>query len=288
MWSDRAVRPTAHYLSEELVGGVVYNLGRWNGGGALRFAVFSDIHSNLEGLQVVLDEAERLEVDALLCCGDIVGYNADPNACVELVRSRDVRCIQGNHERGLRELDEGLEPNMNPVAMEALLFTSETLSGDNRDWLLSLPEELAVEDSFYLFHGSPADPDEYIFDSFEAAYAFKSLAFEHAPPANLFCFIGHTHVCAAYVFDPTNHRVADAAVGNGDRYGIKPGVHFMFNVGSCGQYRGGIPISTMCVIDNEKMTIEFRFLQYDVESTQKKILAAGLPPFLAQRLGMGQ
>jgi len=270
------------------VGGVVYNLGRWNGGGALRFAVFSDIHSNLEGLQVVLEEAERLEVDALLCCGDIVGYNADPNDCVELVRSKGVRCIQGNHERGLRELDEGVEPNMNPVAMEALLFTSETLNGDNRSWLLSLPEELLVEDSFYLFHGSPADPDEYIFDPFEAAYAFKSLAFDHDPPANLFCFIGHTHICAAYVFDPDNHRVADAAVGNGDRYGMKSGVHFMFNAGSCGQYRGGIPIASMCIVDNEKLTIEFRFLEYDVEATQKKILAAGLPPFLAQRLGVGQ
>jgi len=254
----------------------------------VRFAVFSDIHSNLEGLQVVLDEAERLGAEALLCCGDIVGYNADPNACVELVRSKGVRCIQGNHERGLRDLDGGLEPNMNPVAMEALLFTSETLSSDNRDWLLSLPEELAVEDSFYLFHGSPADPDEYIFDPFEAAYAFKSLAFEHALPANLLCFIGHTHVCAAYVFDPENHRVGEKAVVSGDRFSIKPGAHYMFNSGSCGQYRGGLPLATMCIMDTTGMTVEFRLLRYDVAVTQAKIIAAGLPPFLAQRLAMGQ
>ncbi|MDD5666967.1 MAG: metallophosphoesterase family protein, partial [Actinomycetota bacterium] len=156
----------------------------------MRFAVFSDIHSNLEGLQAVLEEAERRGVDALLCCGDIVGYGADPNACVGLVRETGARCIQGNHERGLRELDEGLEPNMNPVAMEALHFTRAALGDDHREWLLSLPEELAVEDSLYLFHGSPADPDEYVFDSFDAAYALKALAFEYPPPANFLCFIG--------------------------------------------------------------------------------------------------
>ena len=254
----------------------------------MKFAIFSDIHSNLEGLQAVMDEAERLEVDAFLCCGDIVGYNADPNACVELVRSKNVRCIQGNHERGLRELDEGLEPNMNPVAMQALLFTSETLSSDNRGWLLALPEELAVDDSFYLFHGSPGAPDEYIFDSFEAAYAFKSLVFDYAPPANMLCFIGHTHICAAYFFDQENHRVGEKNVSGSDRFALKPGAHFMFNAGSCGQYRGGIPVATMCVMDTDEMTLEFRFLQYDVAATQAKIVAAGLPDLLAQRLAVGQ
>jgi predicted phosphodiesterase len=254
----------------------------------LRFAIFSDIHSNLEGLQVVLEEAERLEADVLLCCGDIIGYNADPNACVELVRAKGVRCIQGNHERGLRELDEDLEPNMNPIAMEALLYTSETLSEDNRGWLLSLPDEMAVEDAFYLFHGSPADPDDYIFDAFEAAYAFKSLASEHPSPANLVCFIGHTHICAAYMFDAENHRVGERATGNGDRFLLKPGAHYMFNAGSCGQYRGGLPIATLILMDSDAMTAEFHFLRYDVATTQSKILASGLPALLAQRLGMGQ
>ncbi len=250
--------------------------------------MLSDIHSNLEGLRAALDEAERLGVDGILCCGDVIGYNADPDACVDLVREKGVRCIQGNHERGLRELDEGIVPNMNPAAMEALHFTSGALSADNRNWLLSLPEELAVEDSFYLFHGSPADPDEYIFDPFEAAYAFKSLAFDYGPPANLMCIIGHTHVCAAYVFDPENHRVGDMGVGNGDRFAVKPGAHYMFNAGSCGQYRGGIPIATMCMADTDAMAVEFRFLRYDIAASQAKIIAAGLPRLLAERLGVGQ
>ncbi len=254
----------------------------------MRFVVFSDIHSNLEGLQAVLGEAERVGFDALLCCGDIIGYGADPNECVELVRDKGVRCIRGNHERGLQELDEGIEPNMNPMAMEALQFTSEALTKDNRDWLLSLPDELAIEDSFYLFHGSPADPDEYIFEAFEAAYAFKSLAFEYAPPANAFCFIGHTHVCAAYIFDPENRQVADRNALDGDRFAVKSGRHYIFNTGSCGQYRGGIPAATMVTLENDEKILEYSFLEYDYAISQRKILDAGLPPFLAERLGMGQ
>ena len=254
----------------------------------MRYVIISDIHSNLEGLEAVLGEAEKTGYDALLCCGDIVGYNANPNECVDLMLEKEVRCIRGNHERGLQELDEGIEPNMNPVAMDALLFTDKTLTKSNRDWLLSLPDELVVEDSFYLFHGSPADPDEYIFDTFEAAYAFKSLAFEHAAPANTFCFIGHTHVCAAYIFDPDNRKVAERQVLDGDRFAVKPGRHYIFNTGSCGQYRGGAPVATMVTLDNDEMLLEYTFLAYDYETSQQKIRDAGLPPFLAQRLAMGQ
>lgn len=254
----------------------------------MRFAVFSDIHSNLEGLQAVLSEAERLGMDGLLCCGDVVGYNADPVACVELVREKGIRCIRGNHERGLQDLDEGRTPNMNPLAMEALLFTREALPAEHKEWLLSLPDQLTVEDSFFLFHGSPADPDEYIFDPFEAAYAFKALVHDHPPPANFLCFIGHTHICAAYAFDAQEKRVQNKAVGSGDRFRLKPGAHYMFNVGSCGQYRGGLPVATMTVLDLKEMTLEFRFLSYDYAETQRKVLAAGLPPLLAQRLGLGR
>jgi predicted phosphodiesterase len=254
----------------------------------LRYAVFSDIHSNLEGLEAVLAEADRCEADTLLCCGDIVGYNADPAACVDLVRQRGARCIRGNHERGLVDLESGRTPNMNPLAMEALLYTAEALDDERRRWLVSLPDILKVDDCFYLFHGSPADPDEYIFDPFEAAYAFKSLLSDYPPPANFLCFIGHTHVCAAYSFDPERRKVEELGTRPGKKVNILPGSHYMFNVGSCGQYRGGMPIATLAVLDLDEMWVEFRFLDYDFRRTQEKVLAAGLPVPLALRLGMGQ
>lgn len=226
--------------------------------------------------------------DSLLCCGDIVGYNADPEACVDLVREKGVRCIQGNHERGLQELAQGLEPDMNPLAMEALLYTSEALGDDCRAWLLSLPEELTVEGSFCLFHGSPSYPDEYVFGAFEAAYALKALVREYPPCTNSLCFIGHTHVCAAYCFDAESGRVAEKSVGGGDLFTLRPGAHHMFNAGSCGQYRGGVPVATLCLLDDEEMTVEFRFLPYDLSAAQDKIVSAGLPPSLAARLAEGQ
>lgn len=254
----------------------------------MRYAVFSDIHSNLEGLQAVLGEADRLGVDALLCCGDIIGYSADPVTCVDMVRERGVRCIRGNHERGLADLEAGLHPNMNPLALEALRFTYQKLPQSYREWLVSLPDTLQVNGSFLLFHGSPSHPDEYIFDSFEAAYAFKSLVMEYPAPGNFLCCIGHTHICAAYAFDPESRRVEESAVRDGDRFAIKPGAHYMFNVGSCGQYRGGLPAATFALLDLDEMSIEFRFLPYDFSATQEKILAAGLPYPLARRLGFGQ
>lgn len=254
----------------------------------MRYAVFSDIHSNLEGLQAVLGEVDRIGVDALLCCGDIIGYSADPVPCVETVRERGVRCIRGNHERGLADLESGLPPNMNPLALEALRFTYEALPETHREWLVSLPDTLQVNGSFLLFHGSPSHPDEYIFDSFEAAYAFKSLIMEYPAPGNLLCCIGHTHICAAYAFDPESRRVEGSAVRDGDRFSIKPGAHYMFNVGSCGQYRGGTPAATFALLDLDEMFIEFRFLDYDFTVTQEKIIAAGLPHLLARRLGVGQ
>ncbi|MDI6874820.1 metallophosphoesterase family protein [Candidatus Solincola sp.] len=264
-----------------------YNMNQAKGA-RLRYAIFSDIHSNLEGLEAVLAEAVRCGADRLLCCGDIIGYNADPAACVELVREKGVRCIRGNHERGLVDLEAGRAPNMNPLAREALLFTADVLPEEHGRWLVSLPDVLRVDDCFYLFHGSPSDPDEYIFDPFEAAYAFKSLVSDYQPPANFLCFIGHTHVCAAYAFDPERRMVQELDIQPGGRKDIRPGFHYMFNVGSCGQYRGGIPAATMAVLDLDEMWVEFRFLEYDYRRTQEKVLAAGLPAPLAMRLGMGE
>jgi hypothetical protein len=82
--------------------------------------------------------------------------------------------------------------------------------------------------------------------------------------------------------------VAGKSVRNGDLFAVKPGAHYMFNVGSCGQYRGGIPVATLCLLDGDEMTLQFHFLEYDLQKCQEKIIAAGLPSILAQRLSMGQ
>lgn len=252
------------------------------------YGIFSDPHSNLEGLEVVLEECEKAGAEKLICCGDIVGYNADPVSCVDLVREKGVTCIKGNHERGLQDLESGKLPNMNPYALEAIRFSYEMIGEERRKWLTSLPDQLMVDDIFFVFHGSPRHPDEYIFDLLEAAYALKSLTYDYPPPGNHLCFIGHTHICAAYAFDPEKKRVEGSEVREDTIFHLKPGYHYMFNVGSCGQYRGGKPISSMVLFDSEKMTVSFRMLPYDVERTQRKVIQCGLPPYLALRLGEGR
>lgn len=252
------------------------------------YGIFSDPHSNLEGLRVVLEECERAGAEKLVCCGDIVGYNADPAACVDLVREKNVICIRGNHERGLEDLKNGVLPNMNPYALEAIRYSYDAIGEERRDWLVSLPDLRLVDDIFYVFHGSPSHPDEYIFELVEAAYALKSLVNDYPPPGNHLCFIGHTHVCAAYAFDPDSRKVEGSYVTEDTTFRLKPGYHYMFNVGSCGQYRGGKPVSSVAFFDPEKMTVSFRLLPYEVQKTQRKILENGLPPFLAMRLGEGR
>ncbi len=252
------------------------------------YGIFSDPHSNLEGLEAALEECKRAGAEKLICCGDIVGYNADPDSCVDLVRELGVLCIRGNHERGLQDLEDGKLPPMNPFALEAIRFSFEKIGEKRREWLISLPNQLLVDDIFYVFHGSPRHPDEYIFDIMEAAHALKSMAHDYPPPGNRLCFIGHTHVCAAYAFDPEKMKVEGWEVAEDRTLRLKPGHHYMFNVGSCGQYRGGKPVSSVVFFDSERMTVSFRLLSYDVEKTQRKVLQSGLPPYLALRLGEGR
>lgn len=254
----------------------------------MRYAIISDIHSNLEGLTSVLGAISEIGVDFLLCCGDIVGYAADPSSCVELVKEKKVRCIKGNHERGLIDIDEERRPPMNPYALEAIYYSSENVTDAQRDWLKALPDLLEVDGRFYLFHGSPYDPDEYIFDTFGAGYAFRSLALEYPEPQNQLCFIGHTHICAVYLCEKETQRIYNAEVYREGKITLREGYRAVINVGSCGQYRGGIPAASFCIYDTNAGEVEFHFVEYDISLTQRKIIEAGLPPQLAYRLSLGR
>ncbi len=254
----------------------------------MKYALISDIHSNLEGVSSVLEAIERERPDSIICCGDIVGYAADPSACAELVQRRGIRCIKGNHERGLADIAAGRIPRMNQMALDAIHYSYEQLSSAQREWLMALPDEMEVDGRFLVFHGSPSDPDGYIFDSFEARYGFKSLLYAYPEPLNRLCFIGHTHICAVHAFDPEPERLMNGEVYKDFKVTLDDRLHVMINVGSCGQYRGGIPKASYCIYDTEAETVEFRFVDYDIARAQEKILDAGLPPFLAERLSLGR
>ncbi len=125
----------------------------------MRIAVIADIHANLEALRAVLERTRELKPDAMVCLGDIVGYNANPNECIEIARSEGILCILGNHDAVAAGLDQ--PDNFNPLARAAVLWTRDQLTAENRAFLSGLPTERDFRGS-YLFHGSIHDRDRYI------------------------------------------------------------------------------------------------------------------------------
>lgn len=160
----------------------------------MRYAIISDIHSNLEALRAVLDMTAFVNVDATFCLGDIVGYNANPNECVEIVRSEGIRCILGNHDSRAAGLEE--PDDFNPLAAKAVLWTRERLTEENKSFLANLPRELQSDD-FVLVHGSIHDTDRYILYKDDIVANFRSLKELPGPPR--IGFFGHTHVRIAFV-----------------------------------------------------------------------------------------
>ena len=240
----------------------------------MRYAVLSDIHGNLEALEAVLADAAP-RTDALLCLGDLVGYGADPLACVEIVAARAYAITCGNHEygvTGLLDLDW-----FNPHARAAAEWTRERLDDDHRTYLAGLPLVAEVGDAT-LVHASPDRPDEWEYlvtaqDGFDAFAAF----------ATRLCFVGHSHVASAWSLGSTGPEhlpgPIDLALERGRRY--------IVNVGSVGQPRDRDPRAAYAIWDAERGTVAIRRVIYDVKAAAGKIRQGGLPRFLADRLAWG-
>ncbi|MGD0152590.1 MAG: metallophosphoesterase family protein [Thermacetogeniaceae bacterium] len=248
----------------------------------MRYAIISDIHANLEAFQAALEDLDRQGVQKVVCLGDIVGYYANPNECAELCRSRGFLCLRGNHDDAVVGIC-GIE-DFNPVAQDALLWTERQLNESNKAWLKQLPEQALVDDRFLVVHGSPIHPYDYIFSPAGATFAFDALATEY--PRIALCFFGHTHQRAIYSYgDRTiqeflEHNQASA-------YSIHDDKLYLINPGSIGQARDGKPGASYLIYDDDSHTISYRHVPYDFHLTKQKVAAAGLPPMLAERLGLG-
>ena len=242
----------------------------------MRYLVLSDIHSNLEAFQSVLDDAGP--VDEIWCLGDVVGYGPDPNACVELLRTRGHICIAGNHDWAtLGKLDLR---DFNPDAREANLWNRKQLTPENLAYLDALPETL-VRGDFTLTHGSPRHPIwEYIIYPSTAEVNFQH--FETA-----YCLAGHTHTPVIFRLQTGSETVAEALPPALDGAMALRGERLIINPGSVGQPRDGDPRASYALLDEEAMTIEHRRVAYPLETTQSKMTEHGLPLRLVLRLGYG-
>jgi len=243
----------------------------------MRTAVIADIHANLEALQAVLARIEVLGADKIVCLGDIVGYNADPNDCVDIIRGRNIKCVLGNHDVCAAGLEE--PEDFNPVARRAVLWTRGELTDENKLFLRSLPRGLRVKDMFF-FHGSIDDTNRYILYKSDAADNFAMLA--GMGKLLRTGFFGHTHVGAVLC---SSRATVSVDLSSDQRLAVKN--RYLINPGSVGQPRDGDPRASFLVYDAGNRRVIFNRVEYDLQACQDKIIRAGLPSWLAERLSSG-
>lgn len=241
-----------------------------------KFAIIGDIHSNLEALAAVVDDARTQGATDFVCVGDIVGYNASPRECVELVRSLDCVTVCGNHDHYCSH-SESLD-DFHPLAASVIEWTRRQLPEEHIDWLQNLKLQAVVPGGGFMIVHSTLDMPErwgYVFDTLEAEahLSYQNMAL---------CFHGHTHV--PIVFEKQRTVVRTEPVNTKIVIGRK----YFINTGSVGQPRDGDPRASYCIYDARLREVEFRRVGYDIASAQARIRAANLPERLAHRLALGR
>jgi diadenosine tetraphosphatase ApaH/serine/threonine PP2A family protein phosphatase len=238
-----------------------------------KYAVLGDIHGNLEALSAVLEDAGKAGATDYVSVGDIIGYNANPRECLEKIRELNILCVRGNHDHYVSH-DECVR-DFHPLAANVVDWTRHQLSAEDLGFLHDL-KLTRVVNGFTLVHSTLDMPDKwgYVFDELEAESNFNY-------QSTTVCFHGHTHQPA--VFEKAGYVKRQ----NGLRMTITLGKKYFINVGSVGQPRDGDPRAAYALYDLRTKEVEIRRVAYDIATTQKKILAAGLPERLATRLNMG-
>jgi len=241
----------------------------------MRYAVVSDVHSNIEALEAVF--ASLRDDDAVLCLGDIVGYGPNPNECVESIRARATATVLGNHD--VAAIDNFGLAYFNPAAREAMKWTQRVLTPENLAWLDGLGYEFRMPE-FLLVHGAPVNYFEYVLDKAAAARAFDAT---DAP----LIFIGHTHIAEVYARRPDG-SIDHAHLQQGGEIELDEGVRYLINVGSVGQPRDLNPRASFGFYDAVARTVTIERVEYPIARVQAKIASAQLPEALAQRLLVGR
>ena len=244
----------------------------------MRLGIFSDIHGNLEALERAVSFMKEKGVTQYICLGDIVGYGASPNECVDRVRELGCLVVAGNHDYAVA--NKTPVEYFNDTAQEAVAWTRACISPDALRYLELLPLELKFR-SMRLVHAAPSAPPKwrYVATIADIALEIRELARDESV-----CFIGHTHQAFASTKRvdrrlPQIVRDTSLVVADGAKY--------LINVGSIGQPRDGDPRLCLAIFETRSSRIEFYRLEYDVKTAQRKIIKAGLPTTLAMRLARG-
>jgi predicted phosphodiesterase len=227
----------------------------------MKFAIIADIHANLEAFQAVLADAKEQSCTYCAFLGDFVGYCADPKACIDIVRAMNALCVKGNHDEYC-STDLPLD-GINAKAAKAVEWTRKQLTGDDRQWLRSLPYVREVE-NFTIVHATLDCPERwgYVFDKLAADASF-------AHQNTRICFFGHTHIPVAFIRDTMVRG------GTYSKLKVESGKEYFVNVGAVGQPRDNNPKAAYVIYDMDERTIELRRVVYDIAAAQRKIREAG-------------
>lgn len=244
----------------------------------MRYLIISDLHSNIESLDVALEYKDYQQVIVL---GDLVGYGANPNEVVERVQSLPVYAtVRGNHDKVVAGLADG--EMFVGHALAAALWSRQYMTPANLAYLRRLPKGPKTVDSIIsIAHGSPLDEDEYIIYEEDARYQFSAFT-------TPLCFFGHSHLPGIFLLEDHEISYEPAQEGRPYTLDLSGRSKYLINPGSTGQPRDRDPRGSFAVLDTDKKLIEFFRYEYPHALTQRKILDAGLPAFLAQRLSLGR
>lgn len=242
----------------------------------MRYGIFADIHSNLEALDEVIKAYKKEAIDRYLCVGDVVGYASNPKECIEKVKALTMITVAGNHDWG--SVDLFSVDYFNPVAHEAIFWTKQNLDEQDRYFLESLKLVYKNED-LTLVHGTLDAPQDfhYMTDTYIAEDSFRLLE------TNI-CFIGHSHVAGIFI----QNRDGCIYYQENEYANIKGENKYIINVGSVGQPRDGDPCARYCIYDTTKKEVQIKRISYDIQTARRKIIEAGLPRFLGDRLVIGR
>jgi len=241
----------------------------------MRYAIISDIHSNIEALKVALDDIKNRNIDKIYCCGDLVGYYANPNECLSLLKENNVRSIAGNHDMAAADSNMELS-DFWEVARKAIIWTRRELTTESRDDLSNLPDNMVVENRFLLFHGGlhvKSHPERFHLE-YETDVLKSTVALEEHGSGVKMAFFGHTHCNLVHRFK--NGELISEQV---HELKIDPETYYLINPGSIGQSRDGDPRLSYLIYDDKTSLIMFYRLEYDIKSCIRKARKAGIWQF---------
>jgi len=244
----------------------------------MKYLIFSDIHSNLEAFDELMNLQAVKEADKFLFLGDLVGYGASPDETINRFRAiKNTYSIRGNHDKVIANLESS--SLFNPVAAFSAEWSKLHISEENQLYLKYLKTGPQVIDHFItICHGSTFDEDYYVFSMFEAVESFKFME-------TAIGFFGHTHFPVIYLL--RNEKIDIVQLSVDTKIKLDPNTRYLVNPGSIGQPRDKNPKSSFIIFDSSRKELQFKRFSYNIKETQRKIRAAGLPEILASRLESG-